>query len=116
MVALEKSILIKNMQRDQFQIYHIYDIGASALFEESREVYIPITILHFMEGSAQPGFEIHGRYKYTYDNGYKEGVHEGQAVRIHRYARVREIVGAGTVNDVGLKRSDVEKVHREKWP
>ena len=107
---------MKNIRRDQFQIYHIYDIGMPALYEVSREVYVPITILHFMEGSARPGFEIHGSYKFTYDLGFKEGVHEGQAMRIHRYAGVREIVGAGTTSDVGLKRSDMEKEHRESWP
>lgn len=97
---LERSLLIPDQPRESFQIYHLYHEGTPALFEEFQEVYVPVTIVRFVPGSARKGFELHGAYEFTFDRDGKQS--EGQAMRMHRYAGVREIVGAKSLSDVNV--------------
>ena len=45
-----------------------------------------------MQGSARSGFELHGSYKFRYDDSPDE-IREGRAMRLHRYVDVGEEVG-----------------------
>ena len=93
LVKLEHSILIKNFRREQFQTYHIYQEGITALYEEALEVFVPIIIVQLVPGSYREGFELHGNYQFTFDRDEKKVIHEDRATRIHRFAGMDEIVG-----------------------
>mmetsp|Transcript_26800 Transcript_26800/g.49269 ORF Transcript_26800/g.49269 Transcript_26800/m.49269 type:complete len:377 (+) Transcript_26800:188-1318(+) len=93
LVKLEQSMLIKNFRREQFQTYHIYYEGITALYAEAQEVYVPITIVQLVPGSYREGLELHGKYQFTFDRDEKKEIHEDLATRIHRFAGVGEIVG-----------------------
>jgi len=93
LVKLEQSILIKNKQRSDFQTYHVYWHGMSALYQETRDNFIPITIVEFVPKSAREGFEIHGKYLFTFDSDEAKTIQMTQAMRIHRYASPGEYVG-----------------------
>lgn len=99
LVKLEQSIMIKGFKSGQFQTYLAYHEGMHALYEVQREVYVPIRIMQFFPGSAQPHFELHGAYQFTYDSSPDE-IREGPAMRMHRYAGIGEIIGDDERNEV----------------
>ena len=91
-VKLEISILIEGLRREQFQTYHVYAENTQAFYEVQKDTYKPVTIIEFMQGSARSGFELHGSYKFRYDDSPDE-IREGRAMRLHRYADIGEEVG-----------------------
>jgi hypothetical protein len=93
LVKLEQGKLLKNFRREQFQTHHIYHEGMLALFEESQEVYAPITIVQLVPGSTRENFELHGSYQFTFDRDEKKEIHEGLATKMHRFAGVGDIIG-----------------------
>lgn len=101
LVKLEQSILIKDVKEDQFQSYHVYHEGFQALYEVNREEYVQVTIVQFLPGSARPGFELHGKYQFTYDDDENDPktIREAPSMRMHRYAGVGEIIGTGSNRD-----------------
>ena len=68
------------------------------MFEEKQNMYVPITIVQFVKGSARIGFELHGKYQYTLDSDETQEVKTCTAMRIHRYAAECEVVGADKLN------------------
>lgn len=101
LVKLEQSILIKDVKESEFQSYHVYHEGFQAFYEINREQYAQITIVQFLPGSARPGFELHGHYKFTYDDDENDPktVNEGPSMRMHRYAGIGEVIGTGSNRD-----------------
>lgn len=91
-VMLERSKLIKNLKRHQFQAYALYPPGTLALYEVKKDVYVPIEIVDFNKTSAREGFELHGSYLFKYDNSDQEAS-EGAAMRMHRYVDIGEFAG-----------------------
>lgn len=99
LVKLEQSLLLRDMKRNQFQTYHPYHEGMQAFFEEGKEQYAPVTIVKFIQGSAHKGFELHGSYQFILDRDPNGVIREGKAMRMHRFASIGEIVGAGSLSD-----------------
>ena len=107
LVKLEQSILIKNVKKEQFQTYHVYKEGTSALLQIAKEDFVPVTIVNFLLGSSREGFELHGSYQITFDNEddkeraqnnpllEKGGIIKAQSIRMHRYVELGEIIGEG---------------------
>ena len=104
LVKLESSTLLKNMKEDSFQIYQVYNEGTECLYQIEKETYVPITIVEFMRNSARGGFELHGSYRFTYDdfissknvmdednNNSINTVQEGRAMRMHRFMERDEV-------------------------
>lgn len=94
LVKIESSIIIPQQGREHFQTYHVYQEGTKAIYTESRFESIPITIVGFLQGSAWPGFELHGVYRFTFDRDKKKEVNECRAMGIHRLAGVSEMTGS----------------------
>ncbi len=81
-VNLDKGNEIRDFRGNQSQTYHIYHEGMSALYKDLRgkqKVYEPITIVGFIENSAIQGFEIHGKYEFTYDGDKRKIIHYTKA-------------------------------------
>ena len=106
LVKLESSTLLKYMKEDSFQIYQVYNEGTECLYQIQKETYVPITIVEFMRNSARGGFELHGSYRFTYDdfvssknvmdedNNIINTVQEGRAMRMHRFMERDEVLGS----------------------
>ena len=85
-VKLELSILVEGLRREQFQTYRVYAENTQAFYEVQKDTYKPVTIIEFMQGSARSGFELHGSYKFRYEDSVDGEIREGRAMRMHRYA------------------------------
>ncbi|KAL9186537.1 hypothetical protein ACHAXT_005775 [Thalassiosira profunda] len=98
LVKFELSLLVENQKRGAFQTYRVYGPMTSAWLEVAHDEYVPCTIVRFISTSARPGFELHGSYEVLRDGGSE--IEEAPAMRMHRYAELGEVVGAGTINDL----------------
>merc|ERR1711957_138258 len=99
LVNLESSTMVPQRRREHFQAYHVYGEGTRALYRESRASFVPITIVEFVRGRTRPGFELHGKYRFTYDRDEKKETAEGNAMRMHRLAVVGEMAGSRDYHD-----------------
>lgn len=96
-VKFEQSLLLRGMSRGSIQTYHTYPPNTQALYQIGKEEYVPITIKSFIRNSAQEGFELHGSYEFYFDE--EDSLQAGQAMRIHRYAALGEVVGPGSLTE-----------------
>ena len=85
-VQLESGTLLPNQAREQFRAYHTYAKGTRAAYEASRNEVVAVTVVGFLRGSAPPGLEINGSYRFTVDGDPSREVVERPATRMHRLA------------------------------
>ncbi len=81
----------KNVKKEGFRLYQVYNDGTPALYEQQPNNYVPITIVHYIHSSARPGLEIHGHYEFIYDADENREIHEGRAMMMYRYAEDGEV-------------------------
>ena len=94
----------KNVKKEGFRLYQVYNAGTPALYEQQPNHYVPITIVHYIHSSARPGLEIHGHYEFIYDADENREIHEGRAMMMYRYAEDGEHLNGGAV-EVNLVRA-----------
>ena len=59
-------------------------------------MYVTVTIVRLLLGLFRSGFELHGTYKFMFNQDEGGEVQEGRAMQMHWFAGIGEIVGAET--------------------